>query len=881
MSFFKNKYLTIQIGDVELDISKSTDGATPPNETAALLAIQASNEEGFTLDNDFLQSISTDIPDLLDGLSITVFDFVLAKVFSQAPNPNKYIISATFGATIDLSELPFFDKFLPPGAEFNIQGCQLTYCSTGITTTDIASVNAILPNGISPLPKILNVGINVSATLIMDGVTFMLSMKNASIPSQNPTSPNTQTSGAQPAPSTPTSNKGITNVNKQIGPINIAAFGLQLNNGQISLSITGGLNIGPLSLDFMGFEVLVPINGDDDPTVNLKGLSVSVNKPPLSIEGLFMQSPVSIPWNGTTTTIQGYNGGLTIGYNAYSLSAFGSYATLPDNTPTFFLYGFLGAPLGGPPVCFITGVAAGFGFNRTLTLPDPNSLSTHPLLAPVLNTGSASDFDALNLDFLPTEGAYWGAIGIRAESFKMISSFMLLVIQFYKELEIDIIGTSNMIFPLPKDGDTTPPLANIGIGMVARIIPEQGVVSITGAFLPGSYVFDPMANISGGFALLTIFKDQTIGYWSGAQEGDFVVTLGGYASNYTPESWYPQVSRLALNWVVSSDLSVKSEAYFAITPQALMAGGYLKANFNSGGDLSIRVYFKVGADFIIYWKPYHYSGDMYADLAVTAALSIDFFFFTLHVSVDFDLSADLTIWGPSFSGNASIRVHVLISFTVSVSFGENQHTPAPLGWDEFYVSFLPQAKITNSVYTDNIIVLAISNGLIPGVSADKLNVVNPKELVFSCNTAIPIKSVDLNGQSAKNKDGSNLINVSEFGIKPMANTASDFSESTFSITISKSNGNIDYSYINNHFTITPIYKNMPAALWKPASQTGQIPDDSGSKLITGLLAGVEIAACETNLVHGFEVPVNKVDLIATAPAQAVGTFSYDNTFKVN
>jgi hypothetical protein len=869
MSFFDNKYLAIQIGDVEIDISRATNTTTTPNITTLVSVIQASDEEAFSITDILTQELpsETDLIALIPNIKVK--DLLIAKVAPTQAAPNtkvSYVISATFGATIDLSALPIFDKFLPPGVVFGLQGCQLCYATQAISVADCTVINQLLPNGISPLPIYVQKGINVTATLIVDNTTFLLTMKDAphaSTTQTGSTSQQTTTSAVQDP--TKANSGGVTPVNKQLGPINISSIGLQLTNGNLNLIVSGGFNVGPLGLEFMGFEVSTPLDAFN-PTVTLHGLSVNVNKPPLTIDGLFEHSSTSIPWQGSTATIDQYTGSLTIGYNAFSLAAFGSYTTLPDDTSSLFLYGFLGAPLGGPPVCFITGVAAGFGFNRTLTLPTPSTISQHALLAPVL--GGANDFNSLNQDFLPAEGAYWGAVGVRAESFKMITSFVLLVIQFYKQLEIDLIGTSDMIFPIPKDGDSTPPLANINIGIVARIIPEQGVMSISGAFLPGSYVFNPNASISGGFALLTIFKDQVNGFWAGAQEGDFVVTIGGYAPSYQPPSYYPQVSRLEMNWQVSSDLSLKAESYFAITPQALMAGGYLRANFNSGGDLSIRVHFKVGADFIIYWKPYHYSGDMYADLSVTAALSIDLFFFTLHVSVDFDLSADLTIWGPSFSGNASVRVHVLISFTVSISFGENYSAPTPIGWDEFSKGFLPAP--------DKILTLNISKGIIASASNQSLNVVNPKELQFTCSTLIPLRNVQIGSlevTSIEIKNGS-------FGINPMGMTASDFSASLMTISIIKDGEVVNSDYINSHFTIEPIYKNMPAALWEAANTSGQLNESTVKTLITDLLAGIQLTAHEPTPGKAFTVPANKVDLIATKPASEAPSFNYStNNFK--
>jgi hypothetical protein len=865
-----NKYLSITIGDVEIDLSRESVGDPTKPEHNIVSVIRGGESNPFTLDEDFINSFSCEMASLLpNNFSITVKDVLLAKVANVnnasgttgTNSADAMLLSASFGTKISLGELPILKDFIPEGIPFSIDGCQITMASSGISPGSCNAINQLLPDGVSPLPTLIHDGLNASATLTIGDTVAILSLKNTQV-ANNSTSNNSTTTSSTNA----SSNKGTTNVNKQIGPVNISSFGLQLKDGTIELSISGSLCLGPLELDFIGFEVSTPID-TFNPSVSLQGLGVDINKAPLSIQGLLMKNSINIPTadangNISTTTIDGYEGGISISYANYALTAIGSYAKLPDNTNSFFLYGFLAAPLGGPPICFITGVAAGFGYNRTLLLPDPQHISTYPLIAPVISN-TAMHFDDMNKQFMPTEGAFWGAVGIRAESFKMVENFVLLIIRFFEQLEIDIIGVSNMVFPIPKDGDATPPLAKIGIGLIARIIPARGIMSINGAFLPNSYVLNPMATISGGFAVLTIFKDQHSGTWKNAQEGDFVVTLGGYASNFSPQPYYPQVPRLELNWQVSSNLSLQAEAYFAITPLTLMAGGYLKANFNSGGDFSIQVYFKVGADFIIYWKPYHYSADIYADLSVTATINVDLWLFTIHASVDFDLSADMNIWGPSFSGNASVRVHVLVSFTVSVSFGDASQAILPIDLNEFQKSFLPQSE--------NTIALSISNGLVASQSSADLNVVNAKELVFSCTSAIPIKQISgLIAPPIPNQD---------FGIKPMAMQTKQFSLSQLNISVYENTSLLQASEIDSRFNVSFKTKNLPSALWDSASYiNGTIVGSTDNALINDLLTGIEVSTISTVSTNNFIVQKDKFDTIYTIPVQIPADFSYDTNY---
>ena len=62
-----------------------------------------------------------------------------------------------------------------------------------------------------------------------------------------------------------------------------------------------------------------------------------------------------------------------------SLSAIGSYA-LKDGHPSLFIYAVLDYPLGGPSFFYVTGLAAGFGYNRGLTIPAIDQVEAFPLI---------------------------------------------------------------------------------------------------------------------------------------------------------------------------------------------------------------------------------------------------------------------------------------------------------------------------------------------------------------------------------------------------------------------------------------------------------------------------------------------------------------------
>lgn len=783
------------------------------------------------------------------------------------------------GVDINLSHMPVVGDFLKE-AQFSFHGLRITYASAAIASDHLQTLNTYLATiDVAPLTiaqssvaKKKNSPASFPKGFTLQG-NLMVGEKADNIPLHS-TFPQPSSNGnGGTNPLTPKSTNAPHNaspVGKKYGPIKIDSASLGLSGGEVEIKFTGGLVLGPLELDFIDFDISSPLNSFD-PSISLKGMGISIQKPPLSLEGMFMEAEIDVPVRDPATgvvhmiPVNAYDGSLNIGYKKYSLAAVASYAKLPDGVSTAFIYGFLGAPLGGPPFCFVTGVAAGFGYNRSLTLPSPKTVNTYPLVQPVFPGSTPPDFNAMNVDFYPTDGAFWGAVGIRAESFKMITSFALLVVRIKQEVEIDVIGISKMIFPIPKEGTDKHPLAKIGIGVVARILPERGVLAVNGAFLSGSYVLNPLATITGGFAVLMLFKDQQTGQWSGGQEGDFVITLGGYASNYTPRSYYPKVNRLELQWRLNSAISLKAQAYFAVVPHALMAGGNMQANFSAGGGVvSLSVFFKMGADFIIYWKPYHYSASI--SISLVASVSIHLLF--IHTGFTLDLSADLNVWGPKFSGNGQVHVHVLVSFSVSVSFGSALADPIPVDLAEFTSSFLPESK--------NIITTHIAAGLNGALSNDTLKVVNPKEVEVTLGTVFPLKSITVAGQ-AMSIDG-----VVDFGITPMGILQSDVI-SEFTITVKKDGTALTSEEVAASFVVSTETRNMPAALWEGVPTAGKLPASkpSGQSLMSGLLSGVSVQAANKEFKptsgNSFTSTTSgpKVDKIYGTPSTFISGFTYE------
>lgn len=844
---------------------KDTSGNTAGTKTTFLAAMYSPDGRGRKIDFEPYVPIQVNIKDL----------FILKTSFTPANKSQKATTATLFGsdidlnANIDLSKLPVVGSLLTE-ATVALESFRIVYSSGALNVKELEDVNKhLIPMGVPAITaqrsndsttpqtsKGLEKGFNFHGVIKVGPDGKIIDLFSGSMAKELPATQTQQQSTPAPAPQQATKSATPTKVGKKYGPLTIQSVSMGLQKG-FHLDMTGALQVGPLQLGLIGFSMTFPIDRFDPGALKLglEGLSLDYNKPPLTIAGGFYHKENE------------YMGELCVGYKEYQLTAFGAFGEETDEATkekykSFFMYGFLATPPIGAPFLRLTGMAMGFGYNRTLVLPTPLDIETHPLVSPAMG-GSVPDFSTMKTQIGPSKGDFWGAVGVRITSFKLVESFILAVVKFGHELEIDILGRTTITSPPVPPGSTIPPMTKIIIGVVARIIPEQGVIDVKGNILPGSYIKDPFGHVSGGFAVLVLTKDQISSPWAGGKAGDFVLTFGGYGPNYTPKPYYPQnIAPLTFSWKPFHNLDVTAQLYFAIVPEAIMFGGHLSANFSSGGSFNIFVHFDAGVDFIMWWQPKHYLGHAYANLHVGANINVDLGLFSIHKSVEFEIHGDITFWGPPFAGHASLSVNVLVSFTVAVDFGAAHAVPKPISWDEFSHTVLPEAeKVVN---------VALTNGLLGKIELEEkketIYLVNPKELALDISSAFPIKTFSGNKLTVTKKRD-------RFGIAPMAKTETDLRTSELSFSFKKGTNDFDY---HEHFDIAINYNNFPASVWNPAIESGKLspaPDKDHS--LMELCSGVTLKAKPPKKdMVGLKVPFNPYDIILMPETKWAEDFTY-------
>lgn len=799
-----------------------------------------------------------DIGELLAGLGVTdapSMDLSLQDAFfvndkiENAPPLN--LVVADIGAGMNLSNLPLVGKILPKDATVSL-ALRVLYASAPYEDF-LDNVNKTLPTAISPIvkPKEQNgkEGFDLIANIDIGEHTFHLELPIETKPStsgdepkhviveKEPESDTFNTSSTTPspkaAPTTPGTdalpvNDSITwfKIGKTFGPVVFNRIGLTYKDQKLTVYPDAALSMAGLTFTLNGLSVSSPIK-EFKPTFDLKGLGLDFAEGPIEIGASFLRRPLlridgKPELDKLGNPVYEYDGMATIKTDPFSISALGSYAYVDDHA-SLFIYAYLDMALGGPPFFSVEGLAAAFGYNRSLLMPTIDQVSMFPLVRQVM-AGEAPDdsdpaalltqqLDAISHYIPPSIGEMFIAIGVKFNSFKLLDSFALLAVSFGNRVEIDLLGQTNIIVPSEAPPDV-PPLAEIKIQLMAKFIPDEGFLGVQAQLTKDSYVLSKDCHLTGGAAFYSWF--------SGEHGGDFVVTLGGYHPAFNVPSHYPQVPRLGVNWQVVPELSIKGDMYFALCAHAFMAGGHLEALYESG---PLKAWFKAGADFLISWQPYHYDAEIYIDLGA----SYTYYLFGTH-QITLDLGADVHIWGPEFAGTADI--HILL-FDISVAFGPSgTATPDPISWDDFKQKCLPDKKELSGV---------IAHGQ-HGVDGNKIPLVNPKELTINISSPVPVSDFDVPEESAlietvDHEEITILVDqqnthIPTFGVAPME-IAKGSITSKQTITIKKDDQFLPDNETTN-FKFELVKQKLPAAIWGDSFKADLNAKDKTIELVTGV-----------------------------------------------
>jgi hypothetical protein len=730
-----------------------------------------------------------------------------AAVFAAVPVGGKteYFFGLSIGAIPGLGDLPVVGGAL--AAALAIEDVQVALSSQPMTPDIIAALDAVIPAG-QPRPPQSGTAdtVALSVTLDLAGTKLPLSigMGQAQSTGSNTIVPAPPAGSPVPPATSPGSTDGTTwfTVQRTIGPLTLRRIGARYANGALGLALDASLAAGGLQITLLGLAISSPLSSFR-PVLSLDGLGIEFSRPPLAIGGGFARiipPPAGTSWE--------YGGGGVVSVPEFQLAALGAFADL-GGQPSMFVFARLNAELGGPPAFFVTGIAAGFGYNSALRIPAQDQVVAFPLVAGAAGTGGlpggSDPLAALAVLtggtqpwVSPALGEIWVAAGVSFTSFDLVQSQALLVAEFGADLVFALIGLSTARFP--RTGSQVYAQAQLELEVVLDV--GAGSFAATALLAPNSYLLDPACALTGGFAFCFWFAPNP-------HAGDFVLTLGGYSPYFTAPAWYPPEPRVGFSWHVSSTTTVTGTAYFALTPAAIMAGGELAVNFHDG---NLSAWLTAHADMIAWWEPFHFR----AGVGVSIGASYTFDFLGTSKTITIEVGADVDLWGPPTGGTATVHIWIL-SFTVS--FGADPtDDPEKLDWPGFK-TLLPTAPL-------QLAVTAGSDGEETAKDGTKTWIVRSGSFAFTSRSAVPAASVSFGGGPplAAAADGIDIL--------PMQVTGAASQHSVWILR--------DGAAFQAPCTATPIRASGPKALW--GTGTGKTLPTPDEQLVDGLLTGVSVAA---------------------------------------
>ncbi|KAK4153608.1 hypothetical protein C8A00DRAFT_33628 [Chaetomidium leptoderma] len=475
---------------------------------------------------------------------------------------------------------------------------------------------------------------------------------------------------------------------KKMGPLTIHNIGFKYSDGKeptLSILMDASVVLGPIGLGLVGFSLDLHFTKGmtllqlPTPGVSLGGLAVSFDRSPVVLGGMFEHFVVSKP-GPPPVQLDYYQGAAALSFEPYLFQADGYYGETVSAAGKFksaFVYFVLGGPLVTLELAQIDDVTGGFGYNTSLHLPTVTNVEQFPFLQGLSGTSSSSSTDpntalaSLTNSgwFFPRGASFWLAAGLHMLALEMLQASAVVVVEWNPDIVLGVFGVATADMPA---GNSSAKLVHVELGLVGTFTFKDGTLKIEGQLAPSSFVLDPACHVTGGFALY-----QWFGGGGGGADGDFVFTVGGYHRGFNPPAQYPHPPRLAISWTLDDALSIRGEAYFAMTPNLCMAGGRLDASLSLG---PLLAWFDAYADMLINFRPFFFSAD--GGVSVGVGFALNLWICTIHISCE--VAANLHLQGPSIAGTVYVNFWV---FGFSIEFGSSQDTSGrdkPLPLPDFY-----------------------------------------------------------------------------------------------------------------------------------------------------------------------------------------------------
>lgn len=790
------------------------------NQSAQLFYIQ--KKDGLTLDlQELVRLFDADVT-----LPVDV-KLLMREVSVLHLSSGGMVFQAVLGGELSLSlqKLPVIGGFLPERADFKVDSIKIGYVRMGgegeRAAQALAEAGDILSaNGLSELPEQLAGGffMEITADVGGDKIAYLLGEKAQEKPTvmserMLPEEIGEAGVSLQGAEAEKTSVEKVFPIHKKLGPLELHRITIMMADGKLWFTPDVSVSMGCFLVDFTDVSMGISL-ADHTVSAMVDGMGLSYQQPGLALAAAFRKA-------NDGAMLYRYDGILSVQASKWQLMGMGSYGKLEDGTVSFYLFLDASMRIMLQPSLMLTGIMAGAGINKSLRVPEIAEVEKFPLLAG--GRSAAAVLDDLNRNWLVSQaGRDWLAVGVRFRVAELVDGKALLMANLGGELEFTLLGLCEL--ELPKN--CAKPYLHIALQLRAELKPASGVFGVEIAVGKSSYLLCPDCHITGGAALYTWFAPSE-------HQGDFVLTIGGYHPAFAVPAHYPKVNRVGIAWQVSREVSLKGEAYFALTPSCAMAGANLSVTYENG---DLKAWFTAWANLLVAWKPFHFLAEIGVNLGVSYRLNLLFCHKTLTVSI----GGSLRLWGPPTGG--SVEIHLwFISFTVRFGADENGgNSHRALSWNEFR-ELLPQGDTLQIHPTAGL----------ENQSDNGIWLVRGKEFRFTVESSVLASSITV-GQNVHRAQGSPVH------IRPMNLTEAD-TEMEVRITHKETK-----SAAEQDFDMTAKRQRVAESLWgKPLYRNGQfVQSDSAptANLLDDRLIGAEFIPREGK--EGTEIVIYDLDALS-------------------
>lgn len=297
-------------------------------------------------------------------------------------------------------------------------------------------------------------------------------------------------------------------------------------------------------------------------------------------------------------------------------------------------------------------------------------------------------------------------------------------------------------------------------------------------------------------------------------------------------SHYPSVDRVGIRWEILSGLTLEGNAYFALTPVGIMAGGGLSILYQKG---RLKAWFIASADFLMQWAPLHYD----ISLKVRVGVSYTFKIFGFRKTLGVELGASLHLYGPEFAGEVSISWFI-ISFTIK--FGNRNSTAPKMSWREFKEKFLSSSQKFRVIAG-----MVAGEGDSREEKSGKAVQLDGKKLELEYQTKLPMTEVYLGEQRLETEE----VTCTSLGILPMGENNRLYNKTQLTLLV-LNNG--EYVPCNGKLSGMLKAESLPPSMWGLKT-----PKMNETKLLSGSLTAVRLRIVpndpDKNEIHYYEEKV--------------------------